>query len=174
MNYQETIEYLFNSTPVFEKVGAKAYKPGLQTTETLDKHFGHPHRQFKSIHVAGTNGKGSCSHTLAAILQSEGYKVGLFTSPHLVDFRERIRVNGERISEQYIIEFVEKERRFFEPLHPSFFELTTALAFKYFAEQKVDIAIIEVGLGGQLGRAPTLSPLSSLSSQISVRITPSS
>lgn len=109
MNYQETIEYLFNSTPVFEKVGAKAYKPGLQTTETLDKHFGHPHRQFKSIHVAGTNGKGSCSHTLAAILQSEGYKVGLFTSPHLVDFRERIQVNGECISEQYIIDFVEKK-----------------------------------------------------------------
>ena len=159
MNYQETIEYLFNSTPVFEKVGAKAYKPGLQTTETLDKHFGHPHRQFKSIHVAGTNGKGSCSHTLAAILQSEGYKVGLFTSPHLVDFRERIRVNGECISEQYIIDFVEKERRFFEPLHPSFFELTTALAFKYFAEQKVDIAIIEVGLGGRLDCTNIITPI---------------
>lgn len=167
MNYQETIEYLFNSTPVFEKVGAKAYKPGLQTTETLDKHFGHPHRQFKSIHVAGTNGKGSCSHTLAAILQSEGYKVGLFTSPHLVDFRERIRVNGECISEQYIIEFVEKERRFFEPLHPSFFELTTALAFKYFAEQKVDIAIIEVGLGGRLDCTNIITPILSIITNIS-------
>lgn len=167
MNYQETIEYLFNSTPAFEKVGAKAYKPGLQTTETLDKHFGHPHRQFKSIHVAGTNGKGSCSHTLAAILQSEGYKVGLFTSPHLVDFRERIRVNGECISEQYIIDFVEKERRFFEPLHPSFFELTTALAFKYFAEQKVDIAIIEVGLGGRLDCTNIITPILSIITNIS-------
>lgn len=167
MNYQETIEYLFNSTPVFEKVGAKAYKPGLQTTETLDKHFGHPHRQFKSIHVAGTNGKGSCSHTLAAILQSEGYKVGLFTSPHLVDFRERIRVNRECISEQYIIDFVEKERRFFEPLHPSFFELTTALAFKYFAEQKVDIAIIEVGLGGRLDCTNIITPILSIITNIS-------
>lgn len=167
MNYQETIEYLFNSTPVFEKIGAKAYKPGLQTTETLDKHFGHPHRQFKSIHVAGTNGKGSCSHTLAAILQSEGYKVGLFTSPHMVDFRERIRVNGECISEQYIIDFVEKERRFFEPLHPSFFELTTALAFKYFAEQKVDIAIIEVGLGGRLDCTNIITPILSIITNIS-------
>lgn len=167
MNYQETIEYLFNSTPVFEKVGAKAYKPGLQTTKTLDKHFGHPHRQFKSIHVAGTNGKGSCSHTLAAILQSEGYKVGLFTSPHLVDFRERIRVNRECISEQYIIDFVEKERRFFEPLHPSFFELTTALAFKYFAEQKVDIAIIEVGLGGRLDCTNIITPILSIITNIS-------
>ena len=167
MNYQETIEYLFNSTPVFEKVGAKAYKPGLQTTETLDEHFGHPHRQFKSIHIAGTNGKGSCSHTLAAILQSEGYKVGLFTSPHLVDFRERIRVNGECISEQYIIDFVKEERSFFEPLHPSFFELTTALAFKYFAEQKVDIAIIEVGLGGRLDCTNIITPILSIITNIS-------
>ena len=167
MNYQETIEYLFNSTPVFEKVGAKAYKPGLQTTKTLDEHFGHPHRQFKSIHVAGTNGKGSCSHTLAAILQSEGYKVGLFTSPHLVDFRERIRVNGECISEQYIIDFVKEERSFFEPLHPSFFELTTALAFKYFAEQKVDIAIIEVGLGGRLDCTNIITPILSIITNIS-------
>ena len=148
MTYQETVEYLFNSTPVFEHVGASAYKEGLETTKALDEHFGHPHTHFLSIHVAGTNGKGSCSHTLAAILQAEGYKVGLYTSPHLVDFRERIRVNGEMISEQEVIDFVEQERDFFEPLHPSFFELTTALAFKYFAEQKVDIAIIEVGLGG--------------------------
>ena len=147
MNYQETVEYLFNSTPVFEHVGASAYKEGLETTKALDEHFGHPHTHFLSIHVAGTNGKGSCSHTLAAILQAEGYKVGLYTSPHLVDFRERIRVNGEMISEQEVIDFVEQERNFFEPLHPSFFELTTALAFKHFAEQKVDIAIIEVGLG---------------------------
>ena len=168
MNYQETIEYLFNSTPVFEKIGAKAYKPGLQTTEALDEHFGHPHHQFKTIHVAGTNGKGSCSHTLAAILQAEGYKVGLYTSPHLVDFRERIRVNGECIPEEYVIDFVEKERNFFEPLHCSFFELTTALAFKYFAEQKVDIAVIEVGLGGRLDCTNIITPILSIITNISL------
>lgn len=167
MNYQETIEYLFNSTPVFEKVGAEAYKPGLQTTEALDEHLGHPHRQFKSIHIAGTNGKGSCSHTIAAILQAQGYKVGLFTSPHLVDFRERIRVNGECVSEQYVIDFVEKERSFFEPLHPSFFELTTAMAFKYFAEQKVDYAVIEVGLGGRLDCTNIITPILSIITNIS-------
>ena len=168
MNYQDTIQYLFNSTPVFEKVGAKAYKPGLQTTEALDEHFGHPHRQFKTIHVAGTNGKGSCSHTLAAILQSEGYKVGLYTSPHLVDFRERIRVNGKCMPEQYVIDFVEKEHSFFEPLHCSFFELTTALAFKYFAEEKVDIAIIEVGLGGRLDCTNIITPILSIITNISL------
>ncbi len=167
MNYQDTIEYLFNSTPVFEKVGASAYKPGLQTTEALDAHFGHPHRRFKSLHVAGTNGKGSCSHTLAAILQEEGYKVGLYTSPHLVDFRERIRVNGECIPEQYVIDFVERERDFFEPLHPSFFELTTALAFKYFAEQEIDIAVIEVGLGGRLDCTNIITPILSVITNIS-------
>lgn len=167
MNYQETIEYLFNSTPVFEKIGAKAYKPGLQTTHELDKHFGHPHRQYKTIHIAGTNGKGSCSHTIAAILQSQGYKVGLYTSPHLVDFRERIRVNGECLPEQYVIDFVEENRAFFEPLHPSFFELTTAMAFKYFAEQKVDYAVIEVGLGGRLDCTNIITPVLSVITNIS-------
>ena len=150
MTYQECVEYLFNSTPVFEHVGASAYKAGLENTLTLDEHFGHPHRAYRTIHVAGTNGKGSCSHTLASILQQAGYRVGLYTSPHLVDFRERIRVNGKPISEQRVIDFVESERHFFEPLHPSFFELTTALAFLDFKEQKVDIAVIEVGLGGRL------------------------
>ena len=129
MTYQETIDYLFNSTPLFQNVGKDAYKEGLENTHLLDEHFGHPHRQFKTIHVAGTNGKGSCSHTLAAILQSAGYKVGLYTSPHLVDFRERIRINGTPVSEAYVIDFVENHRAFFEPLHPSFFELTTAMAF---------------------------------------------
>ena len=167
MNYQETIEYLFNSTPVFEHVGASAYKPGLQTTEALDEHFGHPHRQFKTIHVAGTNGKGSVSHTLAAMLQSAGYKVGLYTSPHLVDFRERIRINGECISKEYVVDFVENERPFFEPLHPSFFELTTAMAFKYFAEQQVDIAVIEVGLGGRLDCTNIITPILSIITNIS-------
>ena len=167
MNYQETTEYLFNSTPVFEKIGAKAYKPGLQTTHTLDEHFAHPHRQYKTIHIAGTNGKGSCSHTIAAILQSQGYKVGLYTSPHLVDFRERIRVNGECVPEQYVIDFVEQNRSFFEPLHPSFFELTTAMALKYFAEQKVDYAVIEVGLGGRLDCTNIITPMLSIITNIS-------
>ena len=168
MNYQETTEYLFNSMPVFEKIGAAAYKPGLQTTEALDAHFGHPHRKFKTIHIAGTNGKGSCSHTLAAILQEEGYKVGLYTSPHLVDFRERIRVNGKCISEEYVIDFVAKHRIYFETLHPSFFELTTAMAFKYFAEQEVDIAVIEVGLGGRLDCTNIITPLLSIITNISM------
>ena len=158
MNYEETIQYLYDSVPMFQKVGASAYKEGLYNTKELDRHFGHPHRKFKSIHVAGTNGKGSCSHTIAAILQAEGYKVGLYTSPHLVDFRERIRINGKCVSEEYVIDFVEKEREFFEPLHPSFFELTTALAFKYFAEEAVDYAVIEVGLGGRLDCTNIISP----------------
>ena len=158
MTYQETIEYLFNSAPLFQNVGKDAYKEGLENTHTLDEHFGHPHRKFKTIHVAGTNGKGSCSHTLAAILQSAGYKVGLYTSPHLVDFRERIRVNGEVISKEYVIDFVEQHRSFFEPLHPSFFELTTAMAFNWFAKQKVDVAVIEVGLGGRLDCTNIIRP----------------
>lgn len=158
MTYEETIEYLFNSTPLFQNVGKEAYKEGLETTHVLDEYFGHPHHKFKTIHVAGTNGKGSCSHTLAAILQSAGYKVGLYTSPHLVDFRERIRVNGIPVSKKYVINFVDQHRDFFEPLYPSFFELTTALAFKYFAESEVDVAIVEVGLGGRLDCTNIISP----------------
>lgn len=167
MNYEETINYLYNAAPAFEKVGAGAYKEGLSNTHILDKHFNHPHKQFKTIHIAGTNGKGSCSHTLAAILQSQGYKVGLYTSPHLVDFRERIRVNRECISEERVIRFVEKEKSFFEPLQPSFFELTTALAFLYFAEQNVDIAVIEVGLGGRLDCTNIITPILSVITNIS-------
>ena len=167
MNYQETLNYLYNSTPVFAHVGAVAYKEGLQNTLALDKHFNHPHTNFKTIHIAGTNGKGSCSHSLASILQEAGYKVGLYTSPHLVDFRERIRVNGQCISKERVVKFVEDERKFFEPLHPSFFELTTALAFKYFDEQKVDIAIIEVGLGGRLDCTNIISPILSIITNIS-------
>ena len=167
MDYQQTVNYLYNSTPVFEHVGASAYKEGLSNTLALDEHFGHPHRLFKTIHVAGTNGKGSCAHTIAAILQQQGYRVGLYTSPHLVDFRERIRVNGQMISEQRVVDFVEKERGFFEPLHPSFFELTTALAFLYFAEQKVDIAVVEVGLGGRLDCTNIITPLLCIITNIS-------
>lgn len=167
MNYQETLNYLYNSTPVFEHVGAVAYKEGLQNTLALDEHFGHPHTKYKTIHIAGTNGKGSCSHSLASILQEAGYKVGLYTSPHLVDFRERIRVNGKCINKEMVIKFVAEEKDFFEPLHPSFFELTTALAFKYFEEQKVDIAIIEVGLGGRLDCTNIISPILSIITNIS-------
>lgn len=167
MNYQETIDYLYNAAPAFEKVGASAYKEGLYNTHALDEHFDHPHRSYKTIHIAGTNGKGSCSHTIAAILQSAGYKVGLYTSPHLIDFRERIRVNGECIPEERVIRFVEEERSFFEPLQPSFFELTTALAFKYFEEQCVDIAVIEVGLGGRLDCTNIITPLLSVITNIS-------
>lgn len=158
MTYEETLHYLYTSTPLFQNVGKDAYKEGLENTYELDKHFGHPHKQFKTIHIAGTNGKGSCSHTLAAILQSAGYKTGLYTSPHLVDFRERIRVNGTPVPKDYVTSFVEENRSFFEPLHPSFFELTTAMAFKYFAEQHVDVAIIEVGLGGRLDCTNIITP----------------
>ena len=158
MTYQETITYLYNSAPLFQNIGQGAYKEGLSNTYALDEHFGHPHRKFRTLHVAGTNGKGSCSHTLVATLQAAGYKVGLYTSPHLVDFRERIRINGTPIEEQFVIDFVEQHRSFFEPLHPSFFELTTAMAFNYFAEQQVDVAVIEVGLGGRLDCTNIISP----------------
>ena len=141
MDYQNTLKYLYESTPMFQQIGGKAYKPGLETTHKLDEHLGHPHQQFRTIHIAGTNGKGSCSHTIAAVLQAAGYKVGLFTSPHLIDFRERIRINGEMIPEDYVVSFVEEHRSFFEPLHPSFFELTTAMAFRYFADQQVDTLV---------------------------------
>lgn len=167
MTYQETTEYLFNVAPLFQNIGSGAYKEGLSNTHLLDEHFGHPHQAYRTIHVAGTNGKGSCSHTLAAILQAAGYKVGLYTSPHLVDFRERIRVNGEMIPEQRVIDFVENERCFFEPLYPSFFELATALAFLYFKEQQVDVAVVEVGLGGRLDCTNIIRPELSVITNIS-------
>ncbi|MBO5057909.1 MAG: bifunctional folylpolyglutamate synthase/dihydrofolate synthase [Prevotella sp.] len=167
MSYTETCEYLFNQMPMFERQGASGYKEGLANTKALDEHFNHPHKNYKTIHIAGTNGKGSCSHSIAAILQTAGYRVGLYTSPHLVDFSERIRVNGEPISEDYVIDFVERERHFFEPLHPSFFEVTTALAFKYFSDMKVDVAVIEVGLGGRLDCTNIISPILSVITNIS-------
>lgn len=167
MNYKEVIEYLYNAAPMFSSIGAGAYKEGLSTTRALDAHFGHLHRRYRTIHVAGTNGKGSVSSMLAAILQSAGLKVGLYTSPHFVDFRERIRVNGEMISEQRVIDFVEQERAFFEPLYPSFFELTTALAFQYFAEQQVDVAVVEVGMGGRLDCTNIITPDVSVITNIS-------
>ena len=164
MTYKETIDYLYNAAPAFTKVGAAAYKEGLYNTEELDRHAGHPHRSFLTVHVAGTNGKGSCSHSLAAILQAAGMKVGLYTSPHLVTFRERVRVNGEMMPEEYVVDWVERNR---EPLSPSFFELTTAMAFEYFREQKVDIAVVEVGLGGRLDCTNIITPVLSVITNIS-------
>ena len=166
MNYKETCEYLYNATPMFERIGASGYKAGLDNTLALDKHFGHPHKKFLTIHVAGTNGKGSCSHTLSAILQMCGYRVGLYTSPHLVDFSERIRINGQPIPEDYVVNFVSQEKPVIESIQPSFFEITTAMAFKYFAEMNVDIAVIEVGLGGRLDCTNIITPILSVITNI--------
>lgn len=168
MNYSETLHYLYTSVPVFQHTGASAYKPGLDTSMALDNYLGNPHRAYKTIHVGGTNGKGSTSHLLAAILQQSGYKVGLYTSPHLVDFRERIRVNGQKIPEEYVIDFVARHRTFFESLHPSFFELTMSMAFNYFRACKVDVAIIEVGLGGRLDSTNIIMPELSIITNISL------
>lgn len=158
MTYEETLNYLYNQLPVFQQVGASAYKPGLDNSLTLDRYFGHPHRQYRTIHVGGTNGKGSTSHLLAAILQESGYKVGLYTSPHLTDFRERIRVNGKMISKEYVLDFTSQHLEATLDIHPSFFELTMMLAFDYFAHCKVDVAIIEVGLGGRLDSTNIITP----------------
>lgn len=166
MTYRQAIDYLYHAAPLFQNIGAGAYKEGLSNTHLLDQHFGHPHRSFKTIHVAGTNGKGSVSCMLAAVLQSAGYRVGLYTSPHLQDFRERIRVNGRMISQRRVAQFVTTERAFFEPLHPSFFELTTALAFKYFEEKQVDVAVVEVGLGGRMDCTNIITPLVSVITNI--------
>ncbi len=167
MTYQDAIDFLFNSFPVFQNKGAGAYKPGLDTTRALSRAFGDPHRCFKSIHVGGTNGKGSTAHTLAAILQSAGYRVGLFTSPHLVDFRERIRVDGEMIPEEEVIGFVRRYRSIATGMSPSFFELTTIMAFDYFAKKHVDVAVVEVGLGGCLDSTNIIMPELSVITNIS-------
>lgn len=159
MTYKEAIEYLFVQIPAFERSGASGYKPGLERVMQLYALFGSPEKELRaSIHVAGTNGKGSTSHTLAAILQSQGYRVGLFTSPHLIDFRERIRVDGKMITEDYVTRFVEKYLSFNADFEPSFFELTTVMALRYFADQDVDVAVIEVGLGGRLDSTNIISP----------------
>ena len=168
MTYDETLRYLYASAPLFQQIGAGAYKEGLETTRTLDAHFGHPHRKYLTIHIGGTNGKGTCSHSVAAVLQAAGYRVGLYTSPHLVDFRERIRVDGVPMPEAYVVDFVARERSFFEPLRPSFFELTTAMAFKYFADAAVDIAVVEVGLGGRLDCTNIVQPVLSVVTNISL------
>ncbi len=166
MNYTETVNYLISQLPMFQRTGPAAYKANLDNTILIDEHFGHPHKKYKTLHIAGTNGKGSVSNMLAAILQTAGYKTGLFTSPHLVDFRERIRVNGEMIPEEYVCRFVEKSRTLIERINPSFFELTTLMAFQYFADSKVDIAVIETGMGGRLDSSNIITPLLSVITNI--------
>ena len=168
MTYAQTIDYLYASQPAFHLVGASAYKPGLDNTYRLMAHLGNPHERLRAVHVAGTNGKGSTSHLLAAALQAQGYKVGLFTSPHLVEFRERIRISGEMIPEETVVQFVANYRAFLDELRPSFFETTMALAFWYFAQQQVDIAVVEVGLGGRLDSTNILTPLLSVITNIGI------
>ena len=166
MNYEQTLYYLYSQLPMYQRIGAAAYKKDLQRTLELDRYFSHPHKKFKSIHIAGTNGKGSVAHTLASILQEAGYKVGLYTSPHYLDFRERIRVNGQMIEKQFVIDFVQQHRDFFQSLRPSFFELTVAMAFQYFAEREVDYAVVEVGMGGRLDSTNIITPLVSVITNI--------
>lgn len=167
MNYEETIDYLYKMAPLFQQVGTTGYKEGMENSFRIDEHLGRPHTHYKTIHVAGTNGKGSTAHLLASILQEAGYKTGLYTSPHLVDFRERIRINGEMISKEFVTEFIGKHKDFFEGLQPSFFELTTGLAFDWFADQQVDVALIETGLGGRLDCTNVITPLLSIITNIS-------
>jgi len=166
--YPGIVHYLFNSLPVFHHSGGSAYKPGLQTISELDDFYGNPHRKYKTIHVAGTNGKGSVSHLLAAILQGAGYKTGLFTSPHLVDFRERIRINGKMITEKEVVEFVNRSRAMFDKVQPSFFEMTAAMAFEHFALHAVDFAVIETGMGGRLDATNIITPIMSVITNISM------
>lgn len=166
MNYQETTNWMFNQLPMYQLQGASAYKEDLTNIKLLSAHLGNPEKQLKCIHVAGTNGKGSTSHMLASVFQEAGYKVGLYTSPHLKDFRERIKINGEEISEAFVIEFIAKHKLFFEENDMSFFEMSVGLAFDYFAFEKVDIAIIEVGLGGRLDATNIITPLVSVITNI--------
>ncbi len=167
MTYAETLDYLFARLPMFQRIGAAAYTRSLDNIEALCSALAHPERAFRSVHVAGTNGKGSSSHALASVLQTAGYRTGLYTSPHLVDFRERIRLNGQLIPADYVVAFVEKHRPLFEELNVSFFEMTVALAFRYFADEAVDVAIIEVGLGGRIDSTNVIRPLVSLITNIS-------
>ena len=167
MTYSETLTYLYEQLPMFQRVGAAGFKKGLGNTLVLAEAQGHPERQFRSVHVAGTNGKGSSSHLLAAVLQAAGYKVGLYTSPHLREFTERIKVNGQELAPDYLVEWVARWRPLFETVQPSFFEMCVALAFAYFAEQRVDVAIVEVGLGGRFDSTNIITPLVSLITNIS-------
>jgi len=158
MNYDQILEFMFNSLPMYQRIGQAAYKANLDNTLALDQYCGFPHKSFKTIHVAGTNGKGSVSHSLASILQKAGYKTGLYTSPHLVDYRERIRVNGEMISKDFVTDFINAKSNFISELKPSFFEMSVALAFDYFRFCNIDVAVVEVGLGGRLDSTNIISP----------------
>jgi len=167
MNYEQTLDYLYSRLPVFHQIGSSAYKPGLENTIRILTALHQPQNSFRSIHVAGTNGKGSVSHFLSSILQSAGFKTGLYTSPHLVDFGERIRVNGETIDKQFVVDFVENHKSLIEKVQPSFFEITMAMAFDYFAKSEVDVAVIEVGLGGRLDSTNIIQPELSIITNIS-------
>lgn len=167
MLYEQTLDYLYSQLPMFQRIGSAAYKDNLDNTIAICKLLGNPENKFKAIHVAGTNGKGSTSHMLASVLQSAGYKTGLYTSPHLKDFRERIKINGEMIPQQYVVDFVAKYKSDFEQIKPSFFEMTVGLAFDYFVKEQVDIAIIEVGLGGRLDSTNVITPELSVITNIS-------
>lgn len=167
MNYDETLDFLYGKLPMFQRIGGAAYKAGLDTSINLAALFGNPHKSFRSIHVAGTNGKGSTSHLLASVLQLSGYKVGLYTSPHLVDFRERIRVNGDMISRTAVVDFVKRYQEMHYDGEPSFFELTMIMAFDYFRKEQVDVAVIEVGLGGRLDSTNIILPMLGVITNIS-------
>jgi len=166
MNYPETLEWMFNKLPMYQTQGATAYRKDITNTVLLAEHLGHPEKQLRCIHVAGTNGKGSTSHLLASVLMEAGYKVGLYTSPHLKDYRERITINGETISEAYVVEFITKNKPFFETHNLSFFEMSVGLAFEYFANENIDIAVIEVGMGGRLDSTNIITPLISVITNI--------
>ncbi len=167
MTYKQTLEYLFSMLPMYQRIGQAAYKKDLSNTIELDIFFKHPHKFFKSIHIAGTNGKGSVSHMIASILQTQGYKVGLYTSPHLKDYRERILVNGKKITKDFVVNFVEKVKPAIENIQPSFFELTVLMAFEYFKMQNIDIAVVETGMGGRLDSTNIITPLLSIITNIS-------
>lgn len=166
MTYQQTLDYLFSKLPMYQRVGAAAYKANLDNTIAICNALGNPEKKLKYVHVAGTNGKGSSSHMLAAILQQAGYKTGLYTSPHLVDFRERIRINGKMIPKTEVVKFVEDYKGIFEKIEPSFFEWTVGLAFHYFSQQEIDVVILEVGLGGRLDSTNVITPVCSLITNI--------
>ena len=168
MNYREAIDFLFSSLPMYQREGKAAYKANLDNTHRLDEYFGHPHHHFPAIHVAGTNGKGSVSHMLASVFQQSGFKTGLYTSPHLLDFRERIRINGQPIPEEEVTGFITRHRPIIRDVSPSFFEMTVAMAFDHFAREKVDLAIIETGLGGRLDSTNIIQPILSVITNISL------
>ena len=166
MTYAQTLEFLFSQLPAYHRIGKAAYRNDLNNTIFLDNYFSNPHLKYLTIHVAGTNGKGSVSHMIASVLQEAGYKTGLYTSPHLKDFRERIKVNGVMISKKNVVSFVEKNMKIIESVKPSFFEMTVAMAFNYFAECNVDVAVIEVGLGGRLDSTNIINPVLSIITNI--------